>query len=69
MKDLSSTVENSKWPEQPKILNYVNSLLKNALGPNGSELFHRTILELVTKGGFGSYIECPIKKRIDVSIR
>ena len=41
----------------------MNSLLQNAKGPNGGELFHRTILKLVTEGGIGSYMEGPIKKK------
>ena len=56
-------------PEQPKVLNSVNSLLKNAIGPNRGGLFHHTILELAMEGGVESYIEGPIKKRIDVSLR
>ena len=64
MKDLSSTAMlYVDRPEQPKVLNSVNSLLQNAIGPNGGELFHRTILELVMEGGVGSYIEGPIKKK------
>ena len=63
-KELSSTaVVYANRPEQPKVLNSVNLLLENALGPNGGGLFHRTILELVTEGGVGSYIEGPIKKK------
>ena len=41
----------------------MNSLLQNAKGPKGGELFHRTILKLVTEGGIGSYIEGLIKKK------
>ena len=64
MKDLSSTaMMYVDRPEQPKVLNSVNSLLKNAIGPNGGGLFHRTILKLVMEGGFGSYIEGSIKKK------
>ena len=70
MKDLSSTaMVYADRPKQPTVLNSVNSLLQNAIGPNGGGLFHRTILELVTEGGVGSYIEVPLKKRIDVSLR
>ena len=46
MKDLSSTAKAyAGRPEQPKVLNSVNSLLQNAIGPNGGGLFQRTILE------------------------
>ena len=46
MKDLSSTaMVYADRPKQPNVLNSVNSLLQNAIGPNGGGLFHRTILE------------------------
>ena len=64
MENLSSTAMlYANRSEQPEVLSSVNSLLQNAKGSNGGELFHRTILKLVTEGGIGSYIEDLIKKK------
>ena len=54
MKELSIMAKlYTKTLVQPKVLDSVNSLLKNALGPNGGKLFHRILLKLVTKGAGG----------------
>ena len=64
MKILSSmAIIYSRRPEQPKELNSVNCLLDNALGSTGGELFHRILLQLVTKGGMGSYCQGPMKEK------
>ena len=63
MKELSIMAKlYTETPVQPKVLDSVNSLLKNALGPNGGKLFHRILLKLVTKGA-GVYVEGPIKQK------
>ena len=64
MENLSSTtIVYANRSEQPEVLSSVNYLLQNAICPNGGELFHRTILKLVTEGGVVSYIEGLIKKK------